>query len=572
MISDFKIFIGILVVVTLLSTFETNAQSDIVTDSIDQIVRKLTPTISEDTPGFITIVVEDGKTIYKQMLGSADLENSIPIKENTLFNIGSTSKQFTAFLILLLEDEGMLSIDDNVSKYLPEYKVFQLNPIKIKHLLYHSSGLREELTMLQLCGWKDDDVYSNEDNRYLLARQINLNFSPGMMEQYSNTNYYALALIIEKITGKTFSEYCKEKIFVPLEMSTAVVSDNHQKIIQNKAEAYNTINEEGRLKYTPSDDWYGHGGIYCSINDLKKWADNFTQKKIGSPSLYIKFFSKGTFDNGKIIQDYGYGLFHDNYKGIQNVWHDGARLGFRTGFVFYQEKNVYIITLCNARDFPYPALREKIADYIFKDQFPIDQEPKTITIPSLNAISKTESQLKQYTGLYWDRIGDQTYKIHYKNGNLYADDYILIPEGENLFRLKDGEDITGSRMQFNKINGAAHWQMTLIRGRDVAFKSDNSFIHEWVDSTKNLSLNEFGGYFFSGELDIKFEVKSQKEYLELNIRGYDKPIKMQCIFKDYFSDPDFGGLNFQRNSKGKISGFTFINMKANNILFKKFTF
>ncbi|MFZ1851811.1 MAG: serine hydrolase domain-containing protein [Nitrosomonas sp.] len=569
---DFKKLRKILVSVTLLSTFGAYAQSVAVTDSIDQIVQKLMPTISDNTPGFSTIVVVDGKTIYKKMLGSADLENSIPIKENTLFNIGSTSKQFTAFLILLLEEEGKLSIDDNVNKYLPEYKVFQQNTIKIKHLLYHSSGLREELTMLQLCGWKDDDVYSNDDNKYLLTRQTNLNFSPGTMEQYSNTNYYVLALIIERITGKTFSEYCKEKIFVPLEMSTAIVVDNHQKIILNKAEAYNSIKEESRMKYTPSDDWYGHGGIYCSIEDLKKWADNFTLKKIGSPALYIKFFSKGAFDNGKIIQDYGYGLFHDNYKGIQNVWHDGARLGFRTSFVFYQEKNVYIITLSNARDFPYPALREKIADYIFKDQFPIDQEPKTNTIPSLNAISKTESQLKQYTGLYWDRIGDQTYKIHFNAGNLYADDYILVPEGENLFRLKNGEDITGSKMQFNKINGAAHWQMTLIRGRDVAFKSDNSFTHEWVDSTKNITLNEFGGYFYSEELDINFEVKSQIDYLELYIRGYDKPIKMQCVFKDYFSDPDFSGMNFQRDSKGKIAGFIFINMKANNILFKKFTF
>lgn len=149
---DFKKLRKILLTATMLSTFGANAQSVAVTDSIDRIVQKLMPTISDNTPGFSTIVVVDGKTIYKKMLGSADLENSIPIKENTLFNIGSTSKQFTAFLILLLEEEGKLSIDDNVNKYLPEYKVFQQNTIKIKHLLYHSSGLREELTMLQLCG------------------------------------------------------------------------------------------------------------------------------------------------------------------------------------------------------------------------------------------------------------------------------------------------------------------------------------------------------------------------------------------------------------------------------------
>lgn len=558
--------------IILLSTFGVNAQSIIITDSLDQIVHELMPTISEKTPGLSTIVVKNGETIYKKMLGCANLENSIPIRENTLFNIGSTSKQFTAFLILLLEEEKKLSIDDNVSKYLPDYKVFQLNTIKIKHLLYHTSGLRELLTMLQLCGWKDDDIYSNSDNKYLLTRQTNLNFPPGTMMQYSNTNYFTLALIIEHITGKSFSEYCKEKIFIPLEMSTAVVVDNHQKIITNMAGAYNTVNEEGRMKYTPSDDWYGHGGIYCTIDDLKKWADNFTKKAIGSTALYERFFSHGAFDNGKKIEGYGYGLFHDNNKGIQNIWHDGARLGFRTGFVYYPEKNTYIITLCNARDCPYTDLIERFADYIFKGQFPIEQTKKINDIAQLNAISKTESQLKQYSGLFWDRIGDQTFNINYKDGNLYADDYILVPEGDNLFRLKDGENITGSKIRFNKTTGTVHWLMTFTRGRDVSFKSDNSFAYEWVDSTKNISLNEFSGYFYSNELDIKFEVKDQGEYLELNIRGYGRPIKMQCVFKDYFSEPDFGGILFQRDSKGKILGFTFINMKANNIVFKKFIF
>lgn len=561
----------LLLPILLFLSLKSNAQATLIVDSIEQIIQKITPTISEKTPGFSSIVVVDGKTIYKKSMGSADLENSIPITENTLFNIGSTSKQFCAFLILLLEEEGLLSINDKVNKYLPDYYIFKHNPIQIKHLLYHTSGLREQLTMLQLCGWKDDDIYSNDDNKYLLSRQKKLNFTIGTMEQYCNTNYYVLALIIEAITGKTFSEYCRERIFVPLEMNTAVVVDNHQKILKNKAEAYNSIYEENRIKYTPSDDWYGHGGIYCTIEDIKKWADNLGIKKIGTDSLYDKFFSKGTFVNGKTIQNYGYGLFHDSYKGIENIWHDGARLGFRTGFIYYTKKNSYIITLCNARDFPYSILREKIADYIFKGQFPNDQQTKTKEIKKIKAIKISETQLMQYTGLYWDRIGDQTYKIHCTNGNLYADNYVLIPEGNNLFRIKDGENLTASSILFNKSKDSIHWEMNLIKGRDVAFKSENSFIYESVDSTKNNSYGEFDGYFYSQELDIKFEINSQEEYLELKIRGYSNPIKMHCTFNDYFSDPDFGGLFFQRDSNEKIIGFTFINMKANNIYFKKFT-
>jgi len=557
---------------TFLCTHLVTAQTTVTTDSLEQIVQQWLPPISDNTPGFSTLVVVDGKVIYKKMMGSADLEMSVPIKEQTLFNIGSTSKQFTAFLILLLEEEGKLNIEDRVSKYLPEYKIFQQNSIKIKHLLYHTSGLREHLAMLQLCGWKDDDVYSDDDNKYLLERQTGLNFQPGTMRMYCNTNYFTLALIVESITGKAFSAYCKEKIFNPLEMTTAVVSDDHRMIIANKAVAYNTFKKEGRLNYTPSDDWYGQGGIYCSINDLKKWADNFTQKKIGSSSLYTKFFSRGAFDNGKVVQDYGYGWFHFDYKGIADLEHDGARLGFRTGLIFFPEKKVYIITLCNARDLPYAVLREKIADYIFKGQFPPEQKDNSNNIPPLKSVAKTEKKFKQYEGLYWDRTGDQKIKIYFKDGNLYADDRTLVPEGENLFRVKDGDNITGSKVQFFKKPGVSLWQMNYIRGRSVSFKSDNSFYHEWVDSVKNTSLTGFDGAFYSDELDIKFEVKSQKDFLELYIRGYKQPIKMTPVFKDYFSDPDFGGLYFNKDVKGKVTGFIFMNPKANNILFRKIHF
>lgn len=558
-------------VLSVLLFLSSNAQLNLVPDSIEHIVSIGTPALSNNTPGFSLLVVSDGKTVYRKMAGSADIEHATPINENTLFNIGSLSKQFTAFLILLLEEEKKLSIEDNVSRFLPEYKVFQQNSIKIKQLLYHTSGLREQLTMLQLCGWKDDDVYAAEDEKYLLARQEKLNFTPGTFMQYSNTNYFILALIIEKITGKKFAEFCKEKIFTPLGMTTAIVADNHNKIILNKAIAYNTVKEQNRLKYSPSDDNYGDGSIYCSIGDLKKWADNYSLKKIGSPSLYLKFFTKGVFDNGKEIQSYGYGWFHDSYRGIPNLWHDGARLGFRTGLIYFPEKNVYIITQANARDFPYAILRESIVDYIFKGQFPPEKENK-IAIAALIPVAKTETQLKQFTGMYWDRIGDQTWKIILKNGSLYTDDYTLVPEGENLFRLKDGENITGSRIQFIKKPGTSVMQMIMTRGRNVSFKSDNSFNYEWVDSVKNTSLNEFEGSFYSEELDIKFEVKEHKDYLELKIRGYEQPIKLQPMFKDYFSDPDFAGLYFQRDSKKSITGFIFINAKANNILFKKLHF
>lgn len=544
------------------------SQTSLNSDSLENDFPAWLPVINERTPGYIIMAVKNGEVIFEKMGGSSDLERNIAVSESTKFNIGSLSKQFTAFLILLLEEEHKLSTDDNVSKYLPDYNVFKNNKIKIKHLLSHSSGLREQITMLQLCGWKDDDIYSSADEKYLLLRQKDLNFTPGTMMQYSNTNYFVLALIIEKITGEKFSDYCREKIFIPLNMTTALVADDHRKIIPNKAEAYNTIKENESMKYSPSDDDYGHSSIYCTVIDLKKWADNFNERKIGSNELYKKFFSNGVFDNGKEIKTYGYGWFHEKYKSIPVLWHDGARLGFRSGLIYFPDKDMFIISLCNARDFPYADIRDKIADIILKNQIQEPSEQEIKIIP-LKMIEKTEKEIKQFEGLYWDRTGDQLWNIQLKNGSLYADDYMLVNEGEHLFRLKDGENITNSCIKFYKSPGRAEWQMIFTRGREVSFKSDNSFPYEQVDAEKNKSMKEFAGLYYSEELDIKFEIRNTGDILELWIRGYEQPVIISNVFKDYFSSSDFAGILFQRNIQKNVTGFLFINQKANKIVFRK---
>lgn len=539
---------------------------DGITDSLDQIIKQVAPSISYETPGFSTLVSYEGQWIYSKMTGSANLENSIPIQSHTRFNIGSVSKQFTAFLILLLEDEGKLLLEDDVRIYLPDNKIFNTYTIKIKHLLYHTSGLREPLTMLQLCGWKDDDVYTSEDIDYLLTRQSNVNFLPGTMHQYSNLNYYVLARIIEKISGKTYSEYCREKIFVPLGMNSAIVVNDHKSILTNVADAYKSM--ANPVKYRPADDWYGHSNIYCTVTDLQKWADNLLQRKIGSPQVHEKFLSRGSFDNGKQISGDGYGLFHGIYRGIRYIGHDGSRLGFRADFTYYPEKKSYIITLSNARDFPYTDIRERFTNFLFKDQLSISPE-QPVTVPSLRSHSQQTEDLEKYIGLYWDKIGDQTFKISQKNGILYADDYSLVPEDENLFRLKDEERLTASQVKFERVKGKERFQMKFIRGREVPFKSDNIFPFEWVDSTRNQSLSEFKGRFLSEELDLTVAVTQQGDSLLLRIRGFDQPISLQCAFADYFTDPDFGSLQFTRNKKKEIIGFSFFNAKANNIFFRK---
>src|SRR5262245_41692285 len=231
-----------------------------------------------DSPGCALGVIKDGKLVYSRGYGMANLEHGIPNSPKLVYDIGSTSKQFTAASILLLAKQGKLSLDDEARKYIPELPAYQW-PITIRHLIHHTSGLRDYLTLFSLAGVNFDDTTTEKDALEIILRQKGLNFAPGDEWLYSNSGYFLLSIIIKRASGKSFAEFAKENIFDPLGMTHTLILDNHKRIVPMRAVGYSPNPRGGFQTEMSNFEQTGDGAVQTSIEDLLLWDQNFYEPK-----------------------------------------------------------------------------------------------------------------------------------------------------------------------------------------------------------------------------------------------------------------------------------------------------
>lgn len=228
-------------------------------------------------------MIRDGQVIYKHGYGTADLDHDIPIGPNTVFHVASVSKQFTAAAILLLAQDGKLSLDDDIRKYLPEVPNFGAR-ISIGNLIYHTSGLPDQWTLLDLAGWRYSlDVITDDDVLGLVSRWKDLNFTPGDEELYSNTEYTLLGQIVKRISGQSLREFTTNRIFKPLGMNDTHFRDDHTEIVKHIAYGYTGTAAGGFRLYPTNFDTVGATGLLTTVEDLAKWDDNFEHPRVGGP-------------------------------------------------------------------------------------------------------------------------------------------------------------------------------------------------------------------------------------------------------------------------------------------------
>ena len=243
------------------------------------------------TPGIAVSVIKDGNIIYQKGFGMANLEYGTPITEKTKFHVASLSKQFTAFMILKLQDEGLLSINDDVRKYISELPNYG-KTITIKHLLTHSSGLREQWRLLEMAGWRLDDVIKTDQIFKLIKNQKELNFSPGDRFSYCNSGFTLLAIIVERLTKTSFANYAKQTIFKPLQMNDSFFYDDHEELVSNRAYSYKKVNKKlkkSRLNFAT----VGPTSLFTTTEDMGKWAINFQKMTIGNKKIFQSMRQKG---------------------------------------------------------------------------------------------------------------------------------------------------------------------------------------------------------------------------------------------------------------------------------------
>ena len=413
------LFIALLVLTNTILSAQTKGTIE---SQIDAMFSKY----NSSTPGVAVSVVKDGKIILKKGYGMATLEYDIPITPSTVFHVASVSKQFTAFAIYLLEQQGKISLDDDIRKYLPEVPVFE-KPITIRHLCSHTSGLRDQWALMTLAGWRMDDVITTDQILKLVNSQKALNSTPGTQFKYNNTGFTLLAEIIKRVSGQTFAAYTKRYIFEPLGMTNSQFYDDNDRVVKNRAYSYseeNDIYKKKNLNYST----VGPTSLMTTVEDLSKWVLNFENPIVGDRELIKKFNEVSLLDNGEpvlytVVEGekiyHAKGQFFRNYRGLDLFNHTGHDAGFQTYIARFPDKHLSVIVLSNDDSFRSLKSGLDIAELYLKDDLKKKNVAKaTVQNEKAKPSDNLNTNLKDFEGTFYCNEITATYDLKIENGKL----------------------------------------------------------------------------------------------------------------------------------------------------------
>jgi CubicO group peptidase (beta-lactamase class C family) len=496
-----------------------------------------------DSPGCALAIVQDGQIAYARGYGMANLEYDIPLMPGSVFHIASISKQFTTMAIALLEQEGQLSFEDDMRKYLPEMPDYGV-PITLRHLAHHTSGLRDQWDLLFLAGWREDDLKTNADVLYLASRQKVLNFKPGDEYLYSNTGYTLLALIVERVSGKSFRQFTTERIFTPLQMTQTHFHDDHSMIVKNRAYGYLPKPDGGFRISIPNFDTIGASSLFTTIEDLARWSNNYAHAIVGGQPVIEKMLKPGVLNDGEML-GYALGVSIAPYRGLRTFGHSGADAGYRSDFIAFPDHGLAIILFCNLGSMNPARLTRKVADVLLEAQLePVGNAP---------VISTNPEALKCYTGVYRSLKTDETFQVEARDGQLLLP---IVPDFQLALLALDEYRFTAPEwgLEFAFTDGD---QQRMEVRQTGSRRTPRTF--ERVESAQPTAaqLEAYIGVYRSDELETSYTVKLENEKLLL-FHSKHGSMALLPTTKDGFiavSSDARADLVFSRNSEGQIGGF-----------------
>jgi CubicO group peptidase (beta-lactamase class C family) len=395
---------------------------------------------SPASPGCAVGVAQDGRPPFLRAWGMADLEHDVPIEAGTIFEAGSVSKQFTAAAVVLLALEDRISLDDDVRKYIPEVPQYEW-PVTIRHMLTHTSGLRDWGAVAGLSGWgRGARAHTHDHVLDIVARQSALNFRPGHEYSYSNTGYNLLAILVDRVSGVPFSEFTRRRLFEPLGMTSTQWRDDHTRIVKGRAMAYGTrgntfVNE------MPFENVHGNGGLLTTVGDLLVWNENLESGRVGGARFLEIMHDVGVLNDGSRIT-YAAGLVVDAYDGVSEVSHTGATAGYRAFLARYPERDVSVALLCNVGNANPGGLGHQVADVFLGRPAQVASSPApqngSGAPPDPIASRPTAADLAAYAGTYHSDDAETTLTIEVVGDMLIArrrpaSRLPLVPRGTDVF-------------------------------------------------------------------------------------------------------------------------------------------
>jgi uncharacterized protein len=420
----------------------------------------------KDTPGCALAVVQDGGIVYSKGYGMANLEHGVPITPRTVFDIGSMSKQITAASIFLLAQDGKLSLDDDVRNYV--WEANQGTPMTLRHLVHHTSGIRDYIALIELGGVNFEDVTTEDDALAAIARQKALDFQPGDEFSYSNSGYFLLSLVVERASGKTLRDFAQERIFTPLGMTSTQFLESHTQVIPGRAAAYMPKPGGGFNVLQSGWEVIGDGGIQSTVEDLAKWDRNFYEPKVGGPALVEQLQAVGTLNDGGST-GYAGGLYVGEHRGLRRVAHGGNWGGYAAQMIRFPEERLSVIALCNQENANPTRMGMQVAEHYLAGR--LQPEPPAIVKEKPSAEVFNPTDLPPYVGSYFSEELDATYTLAIEEGRLVSrtgrqnHPAPLEPVSADAFRKPDGALLRFSRSG-GKVNG---FSIAAGRARNLGF-------------------------------------------------------------------------------------------------------
>ncbi len=505
---------------------------------VDQIFAEWDHTV---TPGCALAVVKDGNIVYKRGYGIANLEYGIPITPNTIFHIASVSKHFTALAVTLLAHEGKLSLDDEVQKYVPEVPDFG-EKITIRHLIHHTSGLRDQWELLVAAGWRMDDVITMQDILDLVSKQKELNFKPGDHHIYCNTGYTLLAFIVERVSGMSMRAFCEERMFKPLGMTKTHFHDDHTMIVPGRAYSYEQVGYNQYKHEVLSYANVGATSLFTTAEDLALWDREFYEAKVFGKAVIDEMHTLGKLNNGEELE-YAYGLHIAKYKGLRIVEHSGGDAGYRTHLVRFPDQHFSVIVFANLGSISSSRLAYQVADLYLADQFTEKkEEDQVIELPA--------EKLQMYAGIYYSQAEQSCQRLEFADGKLYAALGInleLEALAENEFRLKVMPEV-----KIKLTTSEAGLQFQLGMG---GYGRAAVYLKAEVAAPNEEKLKEYCGNFICPELDSTFSFLVKEGKLAIRRRKYGEETLMATIEDGFITNGFPINIFFYRDAAGKVEGF-----------------
>jgi len=516
-----------------------------------------------DSPGCSLAVSRNGTLLYEHAYGMASVELGVPLTSETLLGAASISKPFTAMSILLLARRGALSLEDAVSKYVPEW-VDRKHPVTIRHLLTHTSGLREGFSLLGLAQHSPWDT--NDAMVAVLARQTGVNFPPGAEWQYNSGAYNLAGSIVKRVSGQSLRDFAQANIFTPLGMKSSQFRDDAGLLIPHVASGY-TADAAGVHPAYVAVGVVGNAGLYTTPRDLLLWAQNFENVRVGTPEMLAAMQQAAVLTSGKTT-DYGLGLFIRNYRGLRTIEHSGGDRGIAANLVRYPDQKLAIALLCNSDTIDAISLTHKLTDLYLEGVLTAPAARDDGAAPAIVVLS--ERQLAGRTGTYVitpPEGGLADLQVSTRDGKLighsfyYTDtDFDLTPIDSTQVR-----EPGGSVLQFSA-RAAGHpqqWTVTDEAGGLHGVLPLMAFAPAAVD------LRTLAGDYRSAEIEASYDVVLRGSGLVLQPPGASE-VQLKPFGKDSFTAPGIGVLRFLRGSHGQIVAFTMNRYNLRGLRFDRF--